>query len=53
MLVSASGKWGAILREGRGLTGLWPPDPSLAILLENGDSGMGILGRGGWKGGHL
>lgn len=31
--VPSSGKGGAILGECKGLTGLWPPDPPLAILL--------------------
>ena len=34
----SSGKGGAILGEDKGLTGLWPPDPPLAVLSRNGDS---------------
>lgn len=36
--VPASGKGRAILEEDRGLTGLWPPDPLLAISLGSGNS---------------
>lgn len=45
--VPTTGKGRAILGEDGVLTGLWPPDPTLANLLGNGDRGC-LWRRGGW-----
>lgn len=50
--VPSSGKGGAILGEDRGLTGLWPPDPPLAILSGNGEA-VGAVTRAAELSGSL